>query len=111
MYLVADPIPHLTSLYQIKRGSKYDGIILDPPAFGRSNKASGTAKNTVWKISINLPQLASNFKKLLSDEAKFVLLTSHDLEWQAEELANLLDISCPKVFLCIYVCISMFVYV
>ncbi len=36
---------------EVKRGSVYDGIILDPPAFGRGKKGS------IWKLSKDLPQL------------------------------------------------------
>lgn len=44
-----------------RRGSKYDGIILDPPAFGRG------AKGEVWHIEENLPELMATLKELLSD--------------------------------------------
>lgn len=44
-----------------RRGSKYDGIILDPPAFGRG------AKGEVWHIEENLPELMLTLKELLSE--------------------------------------------
>lgn len=45
----------------MRRGAKYDGIVLDPPAFGRG------AKGEVWKIEEDLPTLLDVLKELLSD--------------------------------------------
>ena len=44
-------------------GAKYDGIILDPPAFGRG------AKGEVWKIEEDLPKLLESLKEILSDKS------------------------------------------
>jgi 23S rRNA (cytosine1962-C5)-methyltransferase len=46
---------------EVRRGAKYEGVILDPPAFGRG------AKGEVWKIEENLPELLAALKELLSD--------------------------------------------
>ncbi len=46
---------------EVRRGVKYDGIILDPPAFGRG------AKGEVWHIEEDLPGLLATLKELLSD--------------------------------------------
>jgi len=46
---------------EVRRDAKYDGIILDPPAFGRG------AKGEVWKIEEDLPKLLNTLKKLLSE--------------------------------------------
>jgi 23S rRNA (cytosine1962-C5)-methyltransferase len=45
---------------EARRGAKYDGIILDPPAFGRG------AKGEVWKIEGDFPALLESLKKILS---------------------------------------------
>jgi 23S rRNA (cytosine1962-C5)-methyltransferase len=46
---------------EARRGASYDGIILDPPAFGRG------AKGEVWKIEEDFPVLLEELKKILSD--------------------------------------------
>jgi 23S rRNA (cytosine1962-C5)-methyltransferase len=69
---------------EIKRGKKYDGIILDPPAFGRG--ANGT-----WKIERDLPYLLELVKKLLSNKPCFVILSCHAVELTAENLAQMLN--------------------
>ena len=55
---------------EIRRGNKYDGIILDPPAFGRGAKKD-------WKIERDLPDLMELVAKLLTPEPRFVILTCH----------------------------------
>lgn len=56
---------------ELRRGKYYDGIILDPPTFGRG------AKGEVWKIEQDLYQLLEICRLLLSKKPLFVLLTSH----------------------------------
>jgi 23S rRNA (cytosine1962-C5)-methyltransferase len=57
---------------EVRRGSVYDGIILDPPAFGRG------AKGEVWKIEEDLPKLLSAVKKILSPKpGSFFLLNGY----------------------------------
>ncbi len=46
---------------EARRGVKYDGIILDPPAFGRG------AKGEVWKIEENFTPLLESLKEIFSD--------------------------------------------
>ena len=55
---------------ELRRGAKYDGIILDPPAFGRG------AKGEVWHIEKDLKPLLSVLKELLSDKPGSFFLTS-----------------------------------
>lgn len=57
---------------EVRRGAKYDGIILDPPAFGRG------AKGEVWHIEEQLPELLAALKELLSDTpGSFFLLNGY----------------------------------
>jgi len=57
---------------EARRGAKYDGIILDPPAFGRG------AKGEVWKIEEDLPKLLEALKGLLSEKlGSFFLLNGY----------------------------------
>lgn len=55
---------------EARRGVKYDGIILDPPAFGRG------AKGEVWKIEEDLPALLEALKEILSDKPGSFLLVN-----------------------------------
>lgn len=57
---------------EVRRGAKYHGIILDPPAFGRG------AKDEVWKIEEDLIPLLETLKELLSEEpGSFFLLNGY----------------------------------
>ena len=59
---------------EIKRGNKYDAIIMDPPKFGRGPKGE------VWKLEEMLPILLENVRKVLSDKPLFVILTSYAID-------------------------------
>src|SRR5581483_1312701 len=56
---------------EIKRGAKYDAIIMDPPAFGHG------PKNELWKIEEGLLELMNLCKELLSDQPLFVLINGY----------------------------------
>ncbi len=57
---------------EARRGAKYDGIILDPPAFGRG------AKGEVWKIEEDLPKLLEVLREILSDKpGSFFLINGY----------------------------------
>ena len=56
---------------EIRRGVKYDGVILDPPSFGRGPGGER------WIIEQNLDGLIASIAQLLSDKPKFVLLNSY----------------------------------
>ena len=64
---------------EIKRGKKYDGIILDPPAFGRGPGGS-------WKLERDLPKLMDLIAQILVDDPCFVILSCHALEVSTEDL-------------------------
>lgn len=64
---------------ELKRGKSYDGIILDPPAFGRMGKQ-------VWKLEKDLPRLLKIAGELLSMNPLFFLLSSHPPGWKAGDL-------------------------
>lgn len=55
---------------EVRRGAAYDGIILDPPAFGRG------AKGEVWKIEEDLPKLLEALKEILSEKSGSFLLVN-----------------------------------
>jgi 23S rRNA (cytosine1962-C5)-methyltransferase len=56
---------------EVKRNSKYDGIILDPPSFGRG------AKNEVFKIEKDIYPLLDLCKKLLLSKFSFIIFSCH----------------------------------
>jgi 23S rRNA (cytosine1962-C5)-methyltransferase len=70
---------------EVRRGSKYHGIILDPPSFGRGTN------NEVWKIEEHMVPLMAELKKILADNFKFVLLSSHSTGYTPIALQNLLS--------------------
>ena len=68
-WIVDDAIKFLKR--EIKRQSFYDGIILDPPTFGRGNKGE------VFKIERDLLILLDLCKELLSEKKQFLILSCH----------------------------------
>lgn len=76
---------------EIKRnsisGEKYDGLIFDPPAFGRD------ADGNMWRIDHDLPQVFEMLPDLLSDDPLFVLISCHDAKWPERRLTQSLKSS------------------
>ena len=56
---------------EIRRGNKYDGIVMDPPSYGRGPNGE------VWKLENNLEELLTLTSKILSDEPLFFLLNTY----------------------------------
>lgn len=56
---------------EIRRGHKYDAIIMDPPSFGRSDS------NTVWKLEDDLYDFVKLCNEILVDKPLFVLINSY----------------------------------
>ncbi len=56
---------------EIRRGNKYDGIVMDPPSYGRGPDGE------VWKLEQHIGKLLSSVAKILSDDAVFFLLNSY----------------------------------
>ncbi len=56
---------------EIRRGNKYDAIIMDPPSYGRGPGGE------IWKLEEQLGELLSEVGKLLSDDAIFFFLNSY----------------------------------
>ncbi len=70
---------------EIRRGSRYDGIILDPPSYGRGPKGE------VWKIEASLYPFLERTARLLSDEPVFYLLNSYTTGLQPAVLSYLIN--------------------
>lgn len=56
---------------EVRRGNKYDAIIMDPPAFGRG------PKKEMWNIEDDFPKLISLCKKILSENPLFILINGY----------------------------------
>ena len=71
---------------EARRGAKYDGIILDPPAFGRG------AKGEVWKIEEALPELLETLKSILSEApGSFFLLNGYAAGYAPRAFAQAIE--------------------
>jgi 23S rRNA (cytosine1962-C5)-methyltransferase len=69
---------------EIRRGSRYDLILLDPPVFGRGPKGE------IWRLTEQLPNLMAQCVALLSDDARGLLLSAYATNVSALTLANVL---------------------
>lgn len=70
---------------EIRRGNKYDGIIMDPPSYGRGPKGE------IWKIEESIFPFIELCSKLLSDEALFLLINSYTTGLQPAVLSYMLN--------------------
>ncbi len=74
---------------ELRRGRRYDAVILDPPSFGRGSKGE------VFKIETHLPEMLDTCVRLLSDRPLFFLLSAHTPGFSPLVLDNLLRTSLP----------------
>lgn len=75
---------HTFVLREIKRGKTYDGIIMDPPRFGRGTRGE------VWKLEHDLPKLLRSVKHILSASPLFILINAYTANISAIVLYRLL---------------------
>lgn len=66
-----------------RRGSRYDGIILDPPKFGRGPEGE------VWRLFEDLPEMIGLCAGLLSDDASFLILNAYAARISGASMAGL----------------------
>lgn len=69
---------------EVRRGKRYDGIILDPPKFGRGPDGE------VWRLEDGLPPLIANCRRLLDADSRFLFLTVYAVRMSSLALAGLL---------------------
>jgi 23S rRNA (cytosine1962-C5)-methyltransferase len=69
---------------EVRRGKRYDGIILDPPKFGRG------PENEVWRLEEHLPALIADCRRLLDADSRFLFLTVYAVRMSSLALAGLL---------------------
>ena len=89
-YIVDDVVKFVNR--EIRRGHKYDAIIMDPPSYGRG------ANGEVWKFEENLTQLVELCSKILSDKPLFFLINSYTTGISSMVLENLLNINIAKKY-------------
>ena len=87
-YIVDDVIKFVKR--EIRRGKKYDAIIMDPPSYGRG------ANGEVWDIEKDLTNLVSLCCEILSDKPLFFLINSYTTGLSSYVLANLLELTVAK---------------
>jgi 23S rRNA (cytosine1962-C5)-methyltransferase len=73
---------------EVRRGKRYDGIILDPPKFGRGPEGE------VWRLEDGLPPLIADCRRLLDAESRFLFLTVYAVRMSSLALAGLLAEHC-----------------
>lgn len=88
-YLVDDVVKFVQR--EIRRGNKYDAIIMDPPSYGRG------ANGEVWDIEKNLNYLIEICCEILSDNPLFFLINSYTTGLSSTVLSNLLTMTVDKV--------------
>jgi len=69
---------------EVRRGKRYDGIILDPPKFGRGPDGE------VWRLEDGLPPLIADCRRLLDADSRFLFLTVYAVRMSSLALAGLL---------------------
>lgn len=72
---------------EIRRGNKYDAIIMDPPSYGRGNNKE------VWSIEKDLDNLLKLCKEILNDDFLFVCVNTYTANLSAMTLENLLKVN------------------
>ena len=77
---------------EIRRGNHYDGIIMDPPSYGRGPKGE------IWKIEDAVYPLVQNCAKLLSDNPLFFLINSYTTGLAPAVLTYMLGLEVEKKF-------------
>ncbi len=75
---------------EIRRGNKYDAIVMDPPSYGRG------ANGEVWNIEESLYMLVELCTKVLSDKPLFFLINSYTTGLSPSILANILSMLIKK---------------
>ena len=89
-YLIDDVVKFVQR--EIRRGNKYDAIIMDPPSYGRG------ANGEVWDIEKNLNYLVEICTEILSDKPLFFLINSYTTGLSSTVLSNMLRMTVNKKY-------------
>jgi 23S rRNA (cytosine1962-C5)-methyltransferase len=68
---------------EVRRGRRYDGILLDPPKFGRGPTGE------VWRLEENLAPLLADCRRLLNENSRFLVLTVYAVRMSALAIGEL----------------------
>ena len=77
---------------EIRRGNKYDAIIMDPPSYGRG------AKGEVWQFENNIYDLVELCTNVLSDNPLFFLINSYTTGISSKVLEDILNLTVSKKY-------------
>ena len=69
---------------EVRRGRRYDGILLDPPKYGRGPDGER------WHLEQDLPEMIANCRQLLDDQSRFLFLTVYAVRMSALAIGELL---------------------
>lgn len=70
---------------ELKRGNRYDAVILDPPSYGHGPQGE------VWQLPKDLPRLLSLCGQLTAGRPEFMLLTCHTPGYDVKQLAKMVE--------------------
>lgn len=84
-YIIDDVVKFVNR--EIRRGNKYDAIIMDPPSYGRGTNGE------VWKFEENISDLVELCTKVLSDRPLFFLINSYTTGISSTVLENILRLN------------------
>ena len=87
-FLIDDVIKFVNR--EIRRGNKYDAIIMDPPSYGRG------ANGEVWQFEDNIYELVELCENVLSDNPLFFLINSYTTGISSKVLENILNLTVNK---------------
>ncbi len=87
-YLVDDVVKFVKR--EIRRGNKYDAIVMDPPSYGRGSNGE------VWNIEKDLNNLINLCSEILSEDPLFFLINSYTTGLSSTVLSNLLTLIVNK---------------
>lgn len=77
---------------EIRRGNKYDGIIMDPPSYGRGPKGE------IWKIEDSIHDFVKLCTQILSEDALFFLINSYTTGLAPSVLTYMISVEIVKQF-------------
>ncbi|MBD1427078.1 class I SAM-dependent methyltransferase [Sphingobacterium arenae] len=76
---------------ELKRGNKYQGIILDPPAYGHGPKGEK------WKLEDHITEMMRDVVQLLDPQEHFLILNTYSLGFSSVIVENLIRMAFPQV--------------
>ena len=90
-YIIDDDVVKFVER-EIRRGNKYDAIIMDPPSYGRGTNGE------VWKFEDNICDLVELCSNVLSDNPLFFLINSYTTGISSTVLENILNLNITKKY-------------